>query len=42
VWIDPTWHGACVVSRTDGRLIGIVLVADDSAMIALLPGEGES
>ncbi|MCI0630220.1 MAG: MlaD family protein [Phycisphaerales bacterium] len=36
VSLDPSWHGACVVSRSDGRLIGMVLVDDNSAKVALL------
>jgi len=38
VSIDSSWHGACVVSRADGRLLGILLVDDDKgARVALLP-----
>jgi hypothetical protein len=38
VFIDPALHGACVVARADGRLIGILLVQEKSAKVALLPG----
>ncbi len=34
--IDPGWHGAVVVSRKDGKVIGIVLV-DDDTRVALVP-----
>lgn len=39
VSVDDSWHGACVLSRRDGRLIGMVLVAKDAARVALLPAE---
>jgi hypothetical protein len=35
--IDATWHGACVLARGDGRLVGLLLVEDDVARVALLP-----
>ncbi len=35
--IDPGWHGAVVVSRSDGKVIGIVLVDDADTRIALVP-----
>jgi hypothetical protein len=35
---DEDWHGAAVLSRRDGRLIGILLVRDQGgALIAMLP-----
>jgi hypothetical protein len=37
VAIDESWHGACVLARRDGRLLGLLLVKDDSAKVALLP-----
>lgn len=37
VQFDETWHGAAVVSRRDGSVIGILLVNDASSHIALLP-----
>lgn len=39
VSLDPSWHGASVVSRIDGRLIGIVVVDDDGAKVALLEAD---
>ncbi len=39
VSIDESWHGASVLSRADGRLIGMLLVDEDSARVALLPSE---
>lgn len=37
ITIDPTMHGACVVARSDGQLIGmIVFDEDDQAHIAAL------
>lgn len=35
--IDESWHGACVLGRRDGRLIGLLLVRDAGAEVALLP-----
>jgi hypothetical protein len=37
--LDETWHGACVLAHGDGYLIGILLVDDDQARIAMLPAE---
>jgi paraquat-inducible protein B len=35
--IDPTWHGACVIARSDGALVGLLLVDDRGrARVALL------
>ncbi len=39
VSIDEVWHGAVVLSRADGKMIGVILVASDAACIALLPAE---
>ncbi|MDY7107576.1 MAG: MlaD family protein [Planctomycetota bacterium] len=38
VSVDDSWHGACVLSRTDGALVGILLVEDEHVSVALLPG----
>lgn len=35
--LDQAWHGACVLSRADGFLIGVLLVDDDDARVALMP-----
>jgi paraquat-inducible protein B len=37
--LDPQWHGAAVVARSDGDLIGMLLLDDEasSAVVALLP-----
>jgi hypothetical protein len=35
--LDEQWHGAVVVARRDGHLIGILLAADDAYRIAPLP-----
>ena len=37
VSIDGTWHGASVLARHDGQLVGIILVEGDAARVALLP-----
>ena len=37
VAVDESWHGASVVSRADGYLVGLLLVADGTARVALLP-----
>ena len=36
VSIDALWHGAGVVSRADGRLVGILLVDNDDVRVALI------
>jgi paraquat-inducible protein B len=37
--VDASWHGAAVVARSDGKLIGVLLFDDDedAARVALLP-----
>lgn len=36
--IDETWHGATVVAREDGRVIGVLLADDDDNLrVALIP-----
>ncbi len=37
VSVDESWHGAAVVGRVDGYLVGLLLVEDDVARVALLP-----
>jgi hypothetical protein len=34
---DGTWHGACVVARSDGALLGLLVIDRDEARVALLP-----
>ena len=29
ITIDPTWHGACVIARSDGKLIGMIVIDED-------------
>jgi hypothetical protein len=41
VSVDDTWHGACVVARGDGKLVGILLVDEEQAVVALLAPEKE-
>lgn len=36
VSLDLSWHGACVLARSDGRLVGLVLMTDASAIVAPL------
>ena len=36
---DPSWNGACVLGRSDGALLGILLVDGDGARVAPLPGD---
>ncbi|MHC4219491.1 MAG: MlaD family protein [Planctomycetota bacterium] len=39
VSIDESWHGAAVVARADGYLLGLLLVEDGEARVALMtPG----
>lgn len=41
--IDRSWHGAAVLSRTDGRVVGLLIVMDDDeASIAPLAGAREA
>ena len=35
--IDPAWHGASVLARRDGMLVGMILVEKDAARVAVLP-----
>lgn len=42
VSIDPNWHGAAVLSRSDGKLIGLLLIERDIARVALLPQDPEA
>jgi len=35
--VDEFWHGACVLSRQDGKLIGIIYVGEDNARVVALP-----
>ncbi len=37
--LDEVWHGAPVVARADGMLVGLLLVEDDTAHVALLSTE---
>ncbi|MHC4208725.1 MAG: hypothetical protein ACYSWT_03320, partial [Planctomycetota bacterium] len=37
VSVDESWHGAAVVARDDGYLLGLLLVEDGEARVALLP-----
>ena len=37
VSLDESWHGAAVVGRADGRLVGLLLVNDGTGRVALLP-----
>lgn len=37
VSLEEGWHGAAVLSREDGFLLGLLLLADKGASIALLP-----
>ena len=38
VSVDEAWHGACVLARTDGLLVGVILVKEEGASVALLAG----
>jgi len=35
--VDDFWHGACVLSRDDGHLVGMIYVAEDNARVVALP-----
>jgi hypothetical protein len=37
VSVDESWHGAAVVARDDGHLLGLLLVEDGEARVALVP-----
>lgn len=32
--IDESWHGAAIVARSDGRLIGMLIIKEDGALVA--------
>lgn len=34
VAVDHSWHGACLVSRTDGYVVGIVLAEEVNVYVA--------
>ncbi|MHC5114498.1 MAG: MlaD family protein [Planctomycetota bacterium] len=34
--LDESWHGACVLSRRDGMLVGLLLIDDDEVWVSLL------
>jgi hypothetical protein len=36
---NESWHGACVLSRLDGLLVGLLLVSEGTGRVALLPPE---
>ncbi|MCB9850704.1 MAG: MCE family protein [Phycisphaerales bacterium] len=36
---DASWHGACVLARSDGNLIGLLLITKEEARVACLPGQ---
>jgi hypothetical protein len=35
--VDDRWHGAAVLARSDGFLVGLLLVEDGRVRVALLP-----
>ena len=35
--VDDSWHGAVVVARSDGFVVGILLVDDGQAIVVLIP-----
>jgi hypothetical protein len=35
--LDASWHGGCLISLKDGRLIGIVLTNTTPARVATIP-----
>ena len=35
--VDESWHGAVVVARSDGFVVGILLVDDGQAIVVLMP-----
>ncbi len=35
--LDEAWHGACVLARSDGSFLGLILVGDGAAKVALMP-----
>ncbi len=37
--LDEDWHGGCLISAEDGRLIGIALTSEAPARVALVPGD---
>ncbi len=41
VSVDESWHGAVVVARSDGFVVGLLLVDDGNASVALIPSSFE-
>ena len=39
VSVHDSWHGACVLARSDGKLVGLVLVEAGAARVSLVPPE---
>ncbi|MGB2988047.1 MAG: MlaD family protein [Phycisphaerae bacterium] len=39
VSVDEAWHGACVLARSDGLIVGMILVEEEVARVALLSEE---
>lgn len=37
---EPRWHGACVLARSDGALVGLLLIEKGRARVALVPSGG--
>jgi hypothetical protein len=37
VTIDESWHGACVLARSDGKLLGMLIVSDDEDQVRIAP-----
>ncbi len=37
--LDEMWHGAPVIARKDGTLVGLMLIEDESAVVAMLSSE---
>ena len=40
--MDESWHGACVVSRRTGAILGFVLVDEGIARVAVMPARFDS
>jgi paraquat-inducible protein B len=35
--VEEAWHGACVLARDDGRLVGLLLIEDDAVRVVPVP-----
>ena len=37
--VDVTWHGAAVLARNDGSMVGMIVVAEEAARVVMVPAQ---